>query len=403
MKVLKYILVLIFIFLLREDYSVGLASNKYYLEAESLVYESAEDALRNENPKIIYPTGEYYIYKESQGMLNISKNSGLIGGWINPNTNIMYDSHNQDDTKLMEDLEIYSVQNKVKTYETSNKAEDKEKSDTDYNSGIYYVYKEEKAMLNISPEQGKEDLWINPTDEENTLFTGYDNNKFYVENTLANGWYNDGNDEYFFYLGEKYTGYAMDSTGFKYFNNGKYSDKKSSKKNISRTKDRNLAINFFQYMKLDTTTIYNEGELNRAIEKFAGPNSKFYAKGQIFKEAEEKYRVNALYLLAHAAIETSWGHSEIAQDKNNFYGIGAYDDTPYKSASSFESIEDGILKGAEWISSRYIHSSLYPADGAFLGNKTEGMNKNYATDVRWGRNIARLMKEINNYLGNKEK
>lgn len=373
------------------------AAEKYILEVDTEVYDTAEDALRNNNVKLLYPAGEYYIHKESQGMFNISKSSTKWGAWVNPNTINTGNTVNEKESET----EIYGIQKKINTYRSSSDAEKSVDATAAYNEGNYYIYKQENGMLNITKEVGKEGDWINPNEE--TSFTGYDNNKYYVENTIANGWHDDGNGEYFFYLGEKYTGYAKDSTGLKYFNNGRYSDKKTTKKNISRTKDKNLAINSFQYMNLKSQTKYTSEELNFAIDKFAGNNSKLLNKGHVFKEAEEKYKINALYLLAHAAIETSWGHSQIAHDKNNFFGISAFDKSPYESATTFENTDTGIIKGAEWISSNYIHTDKYPSAGAFLGNKTEGMNKNYATDVRWGRNIARLMKEINNYLGNKEK
>ncbi|MDO4813763.1 MAG: glucosaminidase domain-containing protein [Gemella sp.] len=391
-----YILLLLLLGVVHSTY----AAEKYVLEVESEVYNTAEDALKSNNAKILYPKGEYYIYKEKQGMLNISKTPQKSGAWINPN---VINLDRSVESIKVEDIEIYSVQNSIKSYTSSNDAQERKISNSEFQPGDYYIHSQENGMLNISSELGKEGMWINPTEQNNNSLTGYSSGKYYIENTLANGWYNDGDGEYFFYLGERYTGYAKDSTGLKYFNKGRYSDNKTSKKNISLTKDENLAINSFQYMNLVSETKYTAEELNRVIDYYGGITSKFYSKGQIFKEAEEKYKINALYLLAHAAIETSWGHSQIANDKNNFFGIAAFDDTPYQSATRFENTDSGILKGAEWISSIYLHSDSYPADGPFLGNKTEGMNKNYATDVRWGRNIARVMKEINNHLGNLEK
>ena len=74
--------------------------------------------------------------------------------------------------------------------------------------------------------------------------------------------------------------------------------------------------------------------------------SRLAGKGEVFKEAEKRYQVNALYLMAHSALESAWGRSQIAKDKNNFFGIAAYDTTPYDSAKSFDNVDKGILGAA---------------------------------------------------------
>ena len=52
---------------------------------------------------------------------------------------------------------------------------------------------------------------------------GYIDGVFYTKNgELANGWYDDGYDWYFFQDGEKFTGRAKDESGYRDFLNGKY-------------------------------------------------------------------------------------------------------------------------------------------------------------------------------------
>ena len=127
------------------------------------------------------------------------------------------------------------------------------------------------------------------------------------------------------------------------------------------------------------------------------------SSGATFKAAEQRYGVNALYLVAHSALESAWGRSQIARDKNNFFGIAAYDTTPYTSATKFDNVDSGILGAARWINSRYLHNSGYPANGAYLGNKAGGMNVNYATAPYWGESIASIMFSANEKLGRKDR
>ena len=159
----------------------------------------------------------------------------------------------------------------------------------------------------------------------------------------------------------------------------------------------------FQFSNLKSRTNYTAADINRLYSLMGANDSKLAGKGATFKAAEQRYGVNALYLVAHSALESAWGRSKIAKDKNNFFGISAYDDTPYTSATKFDDVDSGILGAARWINSRYLHNSGYPANGAYLGNKAGGMNVNYATAPYWGESIASIMFSANEKLGRKDR
>ena len=159
----------------------------------------------------------------------------------------------------------------------------------------------------------------------------------------------------------------------------------------------------FQFSNLKSRTNYTAADINRLYSLMGANDSKLAGKGATFKAAEQRYGVNALYLVAHSALESAWGRSKIAKDKNNFFGITAYDDTPYTSATKFDNVDSGIMGAARWINSRYLHSSGYPANGAYLGNKAGGMNVNYATAPYWGESIASIMFSANEKLGRKDR
>ena len=159
----------------------------------------------------------------------------------------------------------------------------------------------------------------------------------------------------------------------------------------------------FQFSNLKSRTNYTAADINRLYSIMGVSDSKLASKGATFKAAEQRYGVNALYLVAHSALESAWGRSKIAKDKNNFFGISAYDDSPYTSATKFDNVDSGILGAARWINSRYLHNSGYPANGAYLGNKAGGMNVNYATAPYWGESIASIMFSANEKLGRKDR
>ena len=155
--------------------------------------------------------------------------------------------------------------------------------------------------------------------------------------------------------------------------------------------------NPFLFKDLTEPTNYSAEDLDKVFSLLNIDNSLLENKGATFKEAEEHYHINALYLLAHSALESDWGRSKIARDKNNFFGITAYDTTPYLSAKTFDDVDKGILGATKWIKENYIDRGR-----TFLGNKASGMNVEYASDPYWGEKIASVMMKINEKLGGKD-
>ncbi len=155
--------------------------------------------------------------------------------------------------------------------------------------------------------------------------------------------------------------------------------------------------NPFLFKELTEATNYSAEDLDKVFSLLNINNSLLENKGATFKEAEEHYHINALYLLAHSALESDWGRSKIAKDKNNFFGITAYDTTPYLSAKTFDDVDKGILGASKWIKENYIDRGR-----TFLGNKASGMNVEYASDPYWGEKIASVMMKINEKLGGKD-
>ena len=109
--------------------------------------------------------------------------------------------------------------------------------------------------------------------------------------------------------------------------------------------------------------------------------------GKTWMEAEERWRVNAIFLCALACHESDFGRSQIARDKNNIYGYRAYDGDPYNSAKSYSCFKESI----EDVCSLLVRQYLYPS-GSFYNSPTpKGINVRYATDKNWAFKVVNHM------------
>ncbi len=170
------------------------------------------------------------------------------------------------------------------------------------------------------------------------------------------------------------------------------------------------AYQYFNHLPLRTKTNYTAEDLNRYIKSVTATiNGKVVAQesplrnlGEAFKRAEAEYGINALYLFAKAIHESSYGLSEIAQQKKNLFGYKAYDRDPLGSADSYSSFESSIMAVAAEMNEHYLTPEGVNYRGAVLGNKSYGMNVNYASDPFWGQKIAGHMYRADSYLGKKD-
>lgn len=145
-------------------------------------------------------------------------------------------------------------------------------------------------------------------------------------------------------------------------------------------------------------------ELNAPIEKkitaadinkwvnpiVGGSDQPFYNIGDIAMKAQQQTGLDARYLVAHAAQESGWGRSHMAKTKHNFFGIGAFNDSP-DSALSF-SKENGFIEGAKWINHNFtkhgqntLHSMIN-ADGHRYAVFDDG-----SPNTHWMNNISNIM------------
>ncbi|MGC8913316.1 MAG: glucosaminidase domain-containing protein [Thermoplasmata archaeon] len=106
-----------------------------------------------------------------------------------------------------------------------------------------------------------------------------------------------------------------------------------------------------------------------------------------FVEAGNKYTINSIYIMAHAAWESDWGNSRICIDKHNLFGWGAYGSDPYNGAWSFSSYSQCVDVVMGKIKANY----LTPGGTYYEGPNLNGMNVHYATDKNWKNGIVSIM------------
>lgn len=134
-------------------------------------------------------------------------------------------------------------------------------------------------------------------------------------------------------------------------------------------------------------------------------NDIFKNNYKAFYDIEAKYNINGVFVAAIAIHESNWGRSSIALNKNNLFGFGAYDSTPYESSATFDSYESGIDTVAEWLAQNYLNESgtVLPngetASGRYYNGATvKGVNTRYATDTNWSNRVLEIMQDIYNSI-----
>ena len=134
-------------------------------------------------------------------------------------------------------------------------------------------------------------------------------------------------------------------------------------------------------------------------------NKIFEQNAENFYNAEQKYKVNGIFIAAIGIHESGWGTSRIAADKNNLFGYMAYDSDPYNSASTFEDYENAINTVAEALSTRYLYSSgtkitdeLTARGTYFNGTTIQSVNTRYASDQGWYEKVYGYMQYLYNRL-----
>lgn len=122
--------------------------------------------------------------------------------------------------------------------------------------------------------------------------------------------------------------------------------------------------------------------------------TKLNGLGSAFVEAEQKYGVNALYMMGLACLESAYGNSTYAQKRNNLYGWNAVDSNP-NNASTFANKKEATLYVASKLQSNY----LTEGGAYFEGYSPRAVDVHYCTDKAHADKIVSIVKNLVQKLG----
>lgn len=165
--------------------------------------------------------------------------------------------------------------------------------------------------------------------------------------------------------------------------------------------------NEFQFLPLDSMSEASEDQLNKILRD----KGILEDTGAAFLEAEQTYKVNALYLISHAFLETGHGQSELASGIEvdgttyyNFFGIGAFDyaavaeGSSYAQKAGWSTPEAAIIGGAEFVRANYLDNNQNTLYRMRWNPENPGTHL-YATDIEWAEKIASIMSSYYGSLG----
>ena len=145
---------------------------------------------------------------------------------------------------------------------------------------------------------------------------------------------------------------------------------------------------YYQFLPLRSKSNLTAEDFDYVLNYVEGSTkSALRDSGAYFKEAEEKYGVNALLLYAMGVHESGWGESGYALNRNNLFGWTAYD-SDEDQASSFASVKACVLQQAGYNLRMFLDIDNWRFFSSSLGNKGSGLNVKYASDPYWGQKIC---------------
>lgn len=161
----------------------------------------------------------------------------------------------------------------------------------------------------------------------------------------------------------------------------------------------------YQFMDLS----FYSGVSRDRLAAFLDGKGILSGKADTFITAARQYKVNELYLVAHACLETGYGTSQLATGVTyngtrvyNMFGIGAYDSDAVGTGSKkaynegWTTPEAAIMGGAKWISENYINAPQARQNTLYKmrWNPANPGQHLYAGDIAWAVSQAVIMEKL---------
>ena len=219
-------------------------------------------------------------------------------------------------------------------------------------------------------------------------------------------------------LSDNKTYYSYDGH---YFYSDQYAMIKDYKNgnNSNAVNKGSVYYNYYQYLPNHSKTNYSATNINQYIRDGLGYTytvfgntldikrtfntdqiSKLYGMGTYFIQGQEQYGANAILSLGLNRNESGDGRSKISVLKNNGFGQGAVDSSPFGSAYGFLTYQGGIYNHAQhFVGDMYENPNHSYYHGGHFGNKSGGWNIKYASDPYWGEKAASYYYRFDRYYG----
>lgn len=165
---------------------------------------------------------------------------------------------------------------------------------------------------------------------------------------------------------------------------------------------------YFQWLPVRSMTNHNSQSMNNLLSYYGYHGNKgkskysvMYGNEQHFITQGLNYGMNPVLIFAQAALESGYGTSNYAVNRNNLFGWGAVDSNP-DQAASYKNIGEGIEVHMNSQLSQYMDPSNWKHFGPAFGNKGSGITVKYASDPYYGIKVASLAYTLDSINGFKD-
>lgn len=125
-------------------------------------------------------------------------------------------------------------------------------------------------------------------------------------------------------------------------------------------------------------------EFNKMLE-----NTELFGLGDALVRVEKEIGINGLYMVGLACLESGYGKSNLARNKNNLVGWNAVDSNP-NNATYFSSKEECILFVAGKLKKNYLtENGIY-----FNGFSADAINIKYSSDQQHAEKIISIVNKL---------
>ena len=160
---------------------------------------------------------------------------------------------------------------------------------------------------------------------------------------------------------------------------------------------------YFLWLPVRSATNHDAASMNALLQRYNKTNSVILNQEDYFIEMGLKYGMNPIFIFSQANLESAYGTSKYAKERNNLFGWGAVDSNP-DLAKYYDNIGEGIEvhMRAQLAGYMDIASPDFRHYGGSFGNKGSGISVKYASDPYYGNKVASLYYDLDKLNGYKD-